>query len=361
MHINYDSLLRLIAFAVALLPGFLLLDRWERERSYTLQGKTILITGGSRGLGLEMARQLLSAGAKVAICARDEAELERARIDLMQRSQEVLALTCNVTDHPQVEQMIQQVRQHFGGIDILINNAGADIVGPFETQTMQDYDDLMRLHFWAPLYTTHAVLPEMQERKAGRIVNIASVGGKLASPHMVAYCASKFALVGLSQGMRTELAKDGIAVTTVCPGLIHTGVVDHAIFKGQNRKEFAWFSISDSLPLLSLSAEQVARAAIAGLCRGAAEVVVPLPIWFLTKFYALFPELSTNLFGLSNRLLPKPAGISQERAFGKDSHSVWSPSWLTYLSDRAARRNNQLPVTEPKDRTEVKQAGTQDP
>lgn len=358
MHINYNSLLALIAFAIALLPGFLLLDRWWRERTYDLSGKTILITGGSRGLGLVMARQLIDADARVAICARDEAELQRARTELEQRGGDVFALTCDVTDQSQVEQMIQQVRERFGAIDILINNAGADIVGPLETLTMQDYDDTMKLHFWAPLYATYAVLPEMQERKAGRIVNISSVGGKTPSPHMVAYCASKFALVGLSEGMRTELAKDGITVTTVCPGFIHTGVVDHAIVKGQNRKEFAWFSIGDSLPLLSASAEKVARTTIAGLRRGAAEVIVPLPTWLSVKLYALFPELSTNLFALGNRLLPGPGGIDKERAFGKDSHSTWSPSWLTYLSDRAAQRNNERPVTEPKLATDVKPIGT---
>ncbi|NJR40964.1 MAG: SDR family oxidoreductase [Leptolyngbyaceae cyanobacterium CSU_1_4] len=206
-----------------------------------------------------MARQLMDMGARIAICARDESELQRAQTELEKRGGEVFALTCDVKQPAQVERMIQQVNTRFGAIDILINNAGADIVGPLENQTMQDYDDLMKLHFWAPLYTSYAVLPQMQERHSGRIVNVSSVGGKIASPHMVAYCASKFALVGLSQGMRMELAKDGIAVTTVCPGLIHSGVIDHAIVKGQNRKEFAWFSISDSLPLISISAEKVAR------------------------------------------------------------------------------------------------------
>lgn len=358
MHINYYSLFGLITVAIALLPGFLLLDRWWRERSYDLSGKTILITGGSRGLGLVLTRQLLRAGARLAICARDETELERARTELELQGGEILALTCDVTNQTQVEQMIRQVREMLGAIDILINNAGTDIVGPMENLTMQDYDDLMKLHFWAPLYTTYAILPEMQERKAGRIVNISSIGGKIVSPHMIAYCASKFALVGLSEGMRTELAKDGITVTTVCPGFIHTGVVDHAILKGQNRKEFAWFSISDSLPLISASAEKVAEATIAGLRRGAAEVVVPFPAWLSVKFYALFPGLSTNLFSLATRLLPGPGGIGNERAFGKDSHSAWSPSWLTYLSDRAARRNNELPATEPKVTTDVKQVGT---
>ncbi|MBD2259333.1 SDR family oxidoreductase [Pseudanabaena sp. FACHB-2040] len=316
------------------------------------------MTGGSRGLGLVMARQLVEAGARLAICARDEAELERAQTELEQQGGDIFALTCDVTDQAQVEQMVQQVRERFGAIDILINNAGADIVGPLENLTMQDYDDLMQLHFWAPLYTTYAVLPEMRDRKAGRIVNISSIGGKVVSPHMVAYCASKFALVGLSEGMRTELASTGIAVTTVCPGFIRTGVVDHAIFKGQHRKEFAWFSISDSLPLVSASAEKVARATIAGLRRGAAEVVVPFPTLLTARFYGLFPGITTNLLSWMNRLLPGPGGIGQERAFGKDSHSSWSPSWFTYLSNRAAQRNNELPVHEPKTTPEVKQVDT---
>lgn len=317
MNINYHNIFIFIAVALALLPGFLLLDGYWREKTYQLQGKTILITGASRGLGLVMARQLIDAGARLAICVRDEAELERARTELEQRGGEVLALTCDVTVQEMVEQMVQRVRERFSAIDILINNAGTDIISPLPNLTMQDYDDLMKLHFWAPLYTSYAVLPQMQQRQAGRIVNISSIGGKVVSPHMVAYCASKFALVGLSEGMRTELAKEGIAVTTVCPGFIRTGVVDHGIIKGQHRQEFAWFSISDSLPLISASAEQVARATIAGLRRGDAEVIVPFPAWLSAKFYALFPGLNTNLLSLVNQLLPGSGGIGKQRAFAK--------------------------------------------
>ncbi|MBW4442588.1 MAG: SDR family NAD(P)-dependent oxidoreductase [Plectolyngbya sp. WJT66-NPBG17] len=350
MSVNYQNLLILTA---SILLVSLLFDRWWRERVYDLQGKIVLITGGSRGLGLVMARQLIASGARLAICARDQAELQRAQTELEQRGGEVLALTCDVTDQTQVEQMIQQVNDRFGSIDILINNAGTDIISPLENLTMQDYDDLMKLHFWASLYTSYAVLPGMQARKAGRIVNVSSIGGKIASPHMVAYCASKFALVGLSEGMRTELAKDGIAVTTVCPGFIRTGVVDHGIIKGQNRKEFAWFSIGDSLPIVSASAEKVARSTIAALRRGQAEVIVPFPTWLSVKLYALSPALMTNVLSVVNLLLPKPGGIGTERAFGKDSHSKWVPSWFTALSDRAARRNNEIPVTEPKSTTTV--------
>ena len=360
MNLNYQSLLHLTAIAIVILLASLLLDRWWRERTYDLYNKTILLTGGSRGLGLVMARQLIAAGARLAICARDAAELERAQTELTQQGRDVFALTCDVTDQAQVEQMVQQVQERFGAIDILINNAGTDIVGPVETMTMQDYDDTMKLHFWAPLYTMSAVLPAMQQRKAGRIVNISSIGGKIVSPHMVAYCASKFALVGLSEGMRVELAKDGITVTTVCPGLIRTGVVDHAVIKGQQRKEFAWFSISDSLPVLSASAEQVAHATIAGLRRGDAEVIVPSWVWLVSKFYALFPAGMTNLLSFGNLLLPRATASNKERSFGKDSHSFWSPSWLTYFGDRAAQQNNEVPAIEPKDPTEVKEVGNEE-
>jgi short-subunit dehydrogenase len=345
MSFNYSSLLFLVVGGIAMWLCGLPLDRWWRERSYDLNNKTILMTGGSRGLGLVMARQLIQQGARLAICARDEAELERARHELVdQRGGQVLALPCDVTDQAQVEQLVQQVRDRFGAIDILINNAGTDIVGPMDTLTLQDYDDAMKLHFWAPLYTTYAVLPEMRQRRAGRIVNVSSIGGKVVSPHMVAYCASKFALTGFSEAMGTELAQEGITVTTVCPGFIRTGVVDHVIVKGQNRKEFAWFSISDSLPLISTSAENVARQTIAALRRGDAEIVISLPAWLTARLYGLFPGLTTNLLSLSNRLLPKTGGIGQERALGRDSHSFWSPSWLTFLSNRAARRNNEIPV-----------------
>jgi NAD(P)-dependent dehydrogenase (short-subunit alcohol dehydrogenase family) len=159
MNVNYQSLLNLTAIIIGMLLSSLLLDRWWRERIYDLNGKTILITGGSRGLGLVIARQLIEKGARLAICARDTTKLEQARTELEQRGGDVLAMPCDVTEQTQVEQMVQQVHERFGVLDILINNAGIDIVGPMDLMTMEDYDDTMKLHFWAPLYTTYAVLP----------------------------------------------------------------------------------------------------------------------------------------------------------------------------------------------------------
>src|SRR5256714_1298474 len=117
----------------------------------------------------------------------------------------------------------------------------------------------LAVHLWGPLYAMRAVVPQMRRQGGGRIVNIASIGGKIAVPHLTPYSASKFALVGLSDGMRAELAKDNILVTTVCPGLMRTGSPPNAHFKGRHRAEFTWFVLGDSLPLASIDARRAAR------------------------------------------------------------------------------------------------------
>ncbi|HMF54869.1 MAG TPA: SDR family NAD(P)-dependent oxidoreductase [Pyrinomonadaceae bacterium] len=336
---NRDGLM----LAAASVGGFLaarVLWNWWRE--YELHGRVALITGGSRGLGLVMAREFAREGARLAICARDVDELERARADLMNRGAEVLAVPCDVTDRSQVCEMVKVVQDHYGQIDVLVNNAGVIQVGPIEVMTVEDFDEAMRVHFWGPLYTTFAVLPEMRRRGQGRIVNISSIGGKISVPHLVPYSASKFALVGLSEGLRAELQKDGIVVTTVCPGLMRTGSPRNATFKGKNRAEYAWFSISDSLPLSSMMAGRAARQIIAACKRGDAEIVLTIQAQLAVKFHGLFPGLTADMLGLINRLLPAPGGIGKRHAKGKDSGSPLSPSWLTALSDKAAERNNEM-------------------
>jgi NAD(P)-dependent dehydrogenase (short-subunit alcohol dehydrogenase family) len=314
----------------------------RKWREYELRGKTVLITGGSRGLGLVLARELAREGAQLAICARDPAELELARADLVEHRANVLVVPCDVTDRAQVKELILMTQRHFGKIDVLINNAGVIQVGPMSAMTIEDYEEAMQTHFWGPLYTTLEVLPDMRKRGAGRIVNISSIGGKIGVPHLTPYSASKFALVGLSQAMRAELAKDGIIVTSVCPGLMRTGSPRNATFKGQHRAEYAWFAISDSLPVASMSAERAARQIIAACKRGEAEVILTTQAVLAVKFNALFPELTADLLNLANRLLPDAGGIGTKRAKGKDSESELAPSLLTALGDKAAERNNEI-------------------
>ena len=282
---------------IAAAAGGLAFVRFIAAKRYLfdLKDKVVVITGGSRGLGLVMAREFAREGARVVITARDERELQRAQDDLQQRGAEVLAIKCDVTLPDDVAEMVATVSDHFGKIDVLVNNAGIIQVGPMETMSKEDLRETMRTHFWGPVNTIFAVLPQMRVRKQGRIVNISSIGGKVSIPHLVPYCASKFALVGLSKGLRTELRKDGIVVTTVCPGLMRTGSPRNADFKGQHRAEYAWFSISDSLPLMSISAERAASQIVQACKQGRAELLISVQAKIVALCDALFPEATAEL------------------------------------------------------------------
>jgi short-subunit dehydrogenase len=310
--------------------------------SYTFRDKIVLITGGSRGLGLVLARELAAEGARLAICARDEGELRRAESDLVARGARVLALPCDVTDRQQIEQMVERIQRDWGPVDVLINNAGTIQVGPMEEMTLTDYDEAMKIHLWAPLYATLAVLPGMKHRN-GRVVNIASIGGKISVPHLLPYSASKFALVGLSEGLRAELAEEGVFVTTVCPGLMRTGSPRNAYFKGRHRQEYTWFNLSDAMPGISMSAERAARKILDAARHGDAEVVLSVPAKLAATLHGVAPGLTSRLMGLVNRVLPRPGGIGRNRATGAASNSFLTRSWLTLLDQKAANRNNQIP------------------
>ncbi|MBW3624789.1 MAG: SDR family oxidoreductase, partial [Armatimonadetes bacterium] len=182
------SLMKGVAAGAGIAAALYLATRNRTDYSY--RGKVALITGGSRGLGLVMARMLAREGARLVLCARDEEELAQAREELAASGTEVLAHPCDVGSREQVEALVGAARERFGPVDVLINNAGMIQVGPMELMTEADYEQAMRVHFWGPLYTTLAVLPDMRERRAGRIVNVSSIGGKVAVPHLLPYVAS---------------------------------------------------------------------------------------------------------------------------------------------------------------------------
>jgi len=313
-----------------------------RSRNYSLQGRTVLITGGSRGLGLALARQMADEGARLAICGRDPESLERARASLAKLGAEVMAVPADVTDPASVQELIEAVSRRLGPIDVLINNAGIIEVGPAATMSVADYEEAMATNFWGMVYPTLALLPEMRARRSGRIVNITSIGGKLGIPHLLPYSASKFAAVGFSQGLRAEVAADGIKVVTVCPGLMRTGSPRNAIFRGRHRSEYAWFSISDALPGLSISAEKAARRIAAACRRGDAEVLFPIPARVASVVNAVAPGLTASVLAAVHRLLPGAEGGSRGRHKGTESQSRLSPSWLSRLGDRAAKKYNQI-------------------
>src|SRR5919108_1980645 len=278
--------------------GYQALQWWRLE---DIRGQVVLITGGSRGLGLALAREFARAGCRLVLAARDAQELARARQDLVQRGTEVLAVSCDVTNQEQVRALVDQATQRFGRVDIMVNNAGIIQVGPMSTTTVEDFASALDVMFWGALYPTLAVLPQMRARRSGHIVNITSIGGMVSVPHLLPYTCAKFAAVGLSEGLRAELGQEGIHVTTVVPGLMRTGSYLHAHFQGQQEREFTWFALGATLPLISMSAERAARQIVRATQCGTAECILSLPANILGRMHGLCPGTTANVLGLVNR------------------------------------------------------------
>ena len=319
------------------------LRQWERRsRRIDFAGKIVVISGGSRGLGLELARQFANEGAHLVLLARDEGNLLRSASELEAKGARVTPIVCDVTRSRDVQQSVESILRQTGRIDVLINNAGIIQVGPFENMTIEDYQQSMRVHFCGPLSLIQQVVPVMRAARFGRIVNIASIGGKVAVPHLLPYVAGKFALVGLSEGLRAELLKDGIYITTVAPGLMRTGSHLQALFKGQYKKEYAWFALAGASPLLSTSAPSAARKIVEACRYGDAEITITAQAQLLRIAHGVFPGLLADLLGAANRLLPRPNGENFSHK-GWESGSALAPSFLMRSADRAAAVNNELP------------------
>jgi NAD(P)-dependent dehydrogenase (short-subunit alcohol dehydrogenase family) len=316
----------------------------RRARRMDLEGRVVAIFGGSRGLGLALAQALVGRGAHVALIARTESDLEAAADAIEELGgPRPLTVACDVTRREAVLKAIDRVMAEHGRIDVLINDAGVITVGPVEHMRGYDFERAMSTHFWGPLYAMEAVIPIMRVQGEGRIVNISSIGGRVAFPHLLPYSASKFALVGLSDGMRAELARDGIRVTTVCPGLMRTGSHMNVGLKGRYERELAWFSVLDALPGLSMSARRAARRIVRAIERGERELTLGLPAKLAVLMQAFAPETTAAMMTLVDRMLPAPRNnaSAQERS-GWQSRSRWVPSRLTRPLDRAAETYNEL-------------------
>jgi short-subunit dehydrogenase len=333
---------------VAFLTGALILGAaaglamGKPRKRFSFRGRSVIITGGSRGLGLELARQLARQRARLTLIARDPMELKRAERELTALGAEVLTVSCDVRQQKEVVEAVARTVTAMGRVDVLINNAGIIQVGPMDEMSLADYEDAMAVHFFGPLYFTLAALPHMKAAGTGRIVNISSMGGKIAVPHLLPYTASKFALTGFSEGLRTELKQKNIRVTTVCPGLMRTGSARNAVIKGRHQHEYAWFSISSSLPLLSTSVERAAAKIIEGCRHGRSRVLIGAHTRLAFLLNEIAPGACARISAIANRLLPARDSGTGEFKMGYESHSKWSPSWLTHLNDQAAWKNNEI-------------------
>jgi NAD(P)-dependent dehydrogenase (short-subunit alcohol dehydrogenase family) len=253
----------------------------------------------------------------------------------------VFAEACDVTDAADLRLFLDAARGHNGPIDVLVNNAGMIGVGPRESQTEADYRRSLDTHFWATYHACEAVAPGMVARGGGRIVNVSSFGGKFPVPHLLPYCAGKFAQVGYSGGLRAELARHNVVVTTACPGVVRTGSHLNAEFKGRHEEEYAWFAAGAGTPGFSVSAEGAAARILDACATGEGEVVIGLPARLAVLASAVAPDLLGGVSALLNRLvLPEPGGVGTRRVKGHDSRGKL-PAVVTTLPDRAAALNNE--------------------
>jgi short-subunit dehydrogenase len=327
--------------ALAMLAVSAMRDR----RKSRLSGKVVLITGSSRGLGLALAEEFGRLGAKLVLCARDGEELDRARSLLLNKSilqPNLVTVSADLRKPEDAEMVVRTATDHFGRVDILVNNAGVITAGSVEYQKVEDFHEVMESNFFTTLHCSLAVMPQMVSRGEGSIVNIASIGGKVPVPRLLPYTASKFAVVGFSQGLHAELRSKGVHVLTVCPGLMRTGSHLHARFSGDAASEYRWFSLLANLPGISASARCAARKIVAAVAARASEIAITPQAVLAARFSQIAPEVTLQAMAMVDRVLPKPSGENLEqmqegiRVRERESFAASSIGW------KAAQRYNQL-------------------
>ncbi len=278
----------------------------------------VLVTGGSRGLGLAIASRFAERPVNLVLAARSFDELIGAQNTLLRRHphlrpENFYLVAADLSQPSECQRTIAEAFARFGRIDVLVNNAGIIDVGPIEALTAGMFEQTMRVNFFAALHATWAALPRLLSQspahgwqRRAAIVNISSIGGKFAVPHMLPYSAAKFALTGFSEGLHAELRGKGVRVTTVCPGLMRTGGEDHAHFTGNAEAERHWFDLCAKTPGIATTPEHAADRIFHAVAQGRAEITITPQAWLGARFAGVFPETLQWMNAMTNEyVLPK--------------------------------------------------------
>ncbi|HEY0839764.1 MAG TPA: SDR family oxidoreductase [Vulgatibacter sp.] len=314
-----------------------------RARQYEWDGRVAVIVGGSRGLGLLVARRVGRKGAIPVLVARNEAELLAAQHGLADEGIRAEVIVADVSDEEQAFAAIDRIAARMGRLDVLVNAASIIPVGPFEALTIDDLRAAVDVNFWGTVFTCWAALPHLKKARGARIANVSSIGGEVSVPHLLPYSCGKFAVTGFSEGLQAEVARHGIRVVTIVPWLMRTGSAPHALVKGRKKVEAALFEISASLPLLTVDAGRAADRIVKAIEKGERHVTIGVLAKGARIARALAPGLSGAVLGLAARLLPRaPRGSAEEvPTEARQQPSMATRSPLTRLGRSAAAHNNE--------------------
>ena len=256
-----------------------------------LRGTTVVITGATSGIGRETALEFVRAGARVVIAGRREARLQELSAEIASMGGRSLGIRTDVADQPQVERLIEQTIKEFGRIDVLVNNAGVGAAARFDEMSLEDFRRVMDVNFWGAVYACKAVVPRMRKQRGGGvIINVSSILGKRGMPFETAYCASKFALAGFSEALRTEVMADGVDVSTIFPGAVETEIFTSAA----NQTGLEVPSVLPKFP-----ARALARTIVRDARFPQPEIVMALDAQAINVFNTLVPGLMDLALGWS--------------------------------------------------------------
>jgi NAD(P)-dependent dehydrogenase (short-subunit alcohol dehydrogenase family) len=327
-----------LGLSLAGIAGALLVSALRRRaRRIDLRGRVAIVTGGGRGLGLAITRELVRQGCRVAICGR-EAKVIRRAVEAFERAgAEVFGEACDASVAEQVQGFVDRVRARYGHIDVLVNNAGQCFVGPAPELSAKDMARALRHIFWTQYYPTMAVLPHLRERRFGRIANVTSFAGKVPVPHQSAYVAAKYAATGWSETLAAELDADGIGVSTITPPPLRNGAPLHVHYNGHVDGEFAWFTRTLTSPWTAASADRTARVVVDALRHADGERAVGWLGWSLARVHGVAPNLMAPALAWLARRLPPPAppGVASSMRVGTDVAAHSSDRQVKALADRA--------------------------
>jgi len=249
------------------------------------KNKVVLITGASSGIGRDAAIEFAKRGANIVLVSRTKQKLEQVEDELKKFNVTVLVCQCDVSKKDQVKEMSKTVLEKFDSVDILVNNAGFAIYGSVTDLSIDDMESQMETNYFGMIYCIKSFLPSMLDKKSGHIVNVASVAASFGLPGIASYCASKFAMLGFSEGLKHELKNSGVGITVVSPIMVRTNFFDHPSF--QKMPKFSPTSLSSKI---------VAKAILKAANSPRLEIIVPsvvrVAVWMKNTFpYFINPIL----------------------------------------------------------------------